>query len=97
MVAPGTRVRPIEPVYGGIGSVAPGNVARIVDSAVLRAREWADPVPPEVARALGLPTSAQAIVSLHAPDASVPPDGLRALAAGRRPPTSASASKSSSR
>jgi ATP-dependent DNA helicase RecG len=85
VVAPGTRVRPIEPVYGGIGSVAPGNVARIVDSAVLRAREWADPVPPEVARSLGLPTAAQAIVSLHAPDESVAPEALRALAAGTSP------------
>jgi ATP-dependent DNA helicase RecG len=85
VIAAGTRVRPVEPVYPGIGSVAPGNVARIVDSAVLRAREWGDPVPPEVAKSLGLPTSAQAIVSLHAPDGNTTPEALRALAAGTSP------------
>lgn len=85
VIAAATRVRPIEPVYGALGSVAPGNVARIVDSAVLRAREWGDPVPPEVARSLGLLSSAQALVALHAPDETAAPEALAALAAGTSP------------
>jgi len=85
VLASGTRLRPIEPIYPAIGSIAPGNVARIVDGAVLRAREWGDPVPPAVARALGLPTAAQALVALHAPDAGVTPEALRALTTGTSP------------
>jgi ATP-dependent DNA helicase RecG len=82
VVAPGTRTRPVEPVYGAIGSVPPGNVARIVAAAMERANEWADPVPPETARTVGLLSPLAALRLLHAPDASVTEDVLHKLAAG---------------
>ncbi len=85
VIAPGTRTRPVEPVYGGIGSISPGNVARIVTAALERANEWADPIPAEIGRALNLLTPVGALKLLHAPDASVTEDTLRALAEGTSP------------
>jgi len=83
VLAPGTRTRAIEPIYAGIGSVAPGTVLRIVTAALERASRWGDPVPPDVARALHLPPPAAALRLLHAPDASVSPAVLVDLAQGR--------------
>lgn len=83
VLAAGTRTRAIEPVYAGIGSVPPGTVARLVGTALERAGRWGDPVPPTVARALALPAPVAALRLLHAPDASVAPDLLHALAEGR--------------
>lgn len=40
ILAPSTRTNPIEPIYAGIGALAPGTIARIVASAVERAGEW---------------------------------------------------------
>lgn len=85
ILAAGTRVRPVEPIYTGIGNVAPGTVARIIGAALLRASEWADPVPQELARSMGLMSSAAAVRMLHAPDASVSPQELVALVEGRSP------------
>jgi ATP-dependent DNA helicase RecG len=83
VLAPGTRTRPIEPIYAGIGSVPPGTVLRIVTAALERASRWGDPVPADVARALGLPRAPDALRLLHAPDASVTPAALLELAQGR--------------
>ncbi len=85
VLAAHTRTRPIEPVYGAVGSVAPGNVGRIVRAALEGVGGWADPVPPEDAAALGLMTAAQALRALHAPDATMGPAELRALTEGRSP------------
>ncbi|MDO9022405.1 MAG: helicase-related protein [Deltaproteobacteria bacterium] len=85
VLAPGTRTRSIEPIYAGIGSVPPGTVLRIVTAALERAAQWGDPVPTDVARALGLPRAPDALRLLHAPDASVTPAGLVELAQGRSP------------
>ncbi len=82
VIAPGTRTKPVEPVYGGIGSIPPGKVAHIVTAALERAAEWADPVPADVARAVGLIMPGAALRQLHAPDASVTEETLHALADG---------------
>ncbi len=83
VLAPGTRTRAIEPIYSGIGSVPPGTVLRIVTAALERSSRWGDPVPPDVARALRLPSAPAALRLLHAPDASVSPAALVELARGR--------------
>jgi ATP-dependent DNA helicase RecG len=83
VLAPGTRIRAIEPVYAGIGGVPPGTVARIITAALARVARWGDPVPADVARSLQLPRAPAALHLLHAPDASVPPATLVDLALGR--------------
>lgn len=83
VLAPGTRTRAIEPVYAGVGSVAPGTVARIVAAALERVTRWGDPVPAPVARSLSLLPAPASLRLLHAPDGSVPVDVLAALAEGR--------------
>jgi ATP-dependent DNA helicase RecG len=85
VLAAGARTRPIEPVYAGIGSVAPGNVARIMAAALEGVEAWADPIPPEVAHAAGLVSAATALKMLHAPDASMTPEALDAMAQGQSP------------
>lgn len=83
VVPAGTRLRPIEARYPAVGSVAPGNVARVVAAAMERAHAWADPVPPEDARRLGLMPSSEALRRIHQPGERIDPLALKELAAGR--------------
>ncbi len=85
VVAQNARTRPIEPVYLGIGSLAPGTVGRILASALDMALGWADPVPTAVAQTLGLPSSLAALRMLHSPDPALTPAQLDALARGDSP------------
>lgn len=82
VVAPGTRSVAIEPVYPGIGAIAPGTVGRIVAAAVALSNAWADPVPAAAAARLKLLSPGAAFRLLHQPDAKVDPAALKALAAG---------------
>lgn len=83
VLAPGTRSRAIEPVYAGVGSVAPGTIARIITAALEKVARWGDPVPASVARSLSLLPAPASLRLLHAPDGSVSTDVLAALAEGR--------------
>jgi ATP-dependent DNA helicase RecG len=85
VVAAGTRAKAIDPVYAPIGTLAAGNVARIIASALEHVRLWSDPVPAGVARVLGLPTAAEALRMLHQPDGTVTPDALHRLTLGTSP------------
>ncbi|MBI5511391.1 MAG: DEAD/DEAH box helicase [Deltaproteobacteria bacterium] len=83
VLSPTTRTRPIEPAYGAIGALAPGTVARLVAGALERASEWASPVPPGDARALGLLAPSEALRRIHLPDDKLGATELQALADGR--------------
>jgi ATP-dependent DNA helicase RecG len=80
--SPEAPLTAIEPVYGAIGTLSPASVARVVQSALERAREWSDPVPPALAKQLALRPSAEALRWLHAPDSRAPIDALIALQRG---------------
>lgn len=82
---PSVRTDAIEPVYSSIGSLPPGTVARLVARAVERADEWADPVPSDLAKRLGLITAAEALRQLHRPSSDITPDELVALQRGDSP------------
>jgi len=86
VLAAHSRTKPIEPVYPAIGSIAPGNVARIVQAALSLVDRWADPVPAADAAALGLLPAPVALRRLHAPDATVGAAELHALVEGRAAP-----------
>lgn len=79
VLAADAKVPAVEAVYGAISTLAPATVARITHSALERAAEWSDPVPTALARAMGLRSSAEALATIHAPDASMSVEALVAL------------------
>lgn len=77
-----TPIDAIEPVYSAIGTLSPATVARIMQSALERVREWSDPVPAALAKELGFRPSHEALSLVHSPDARASVDTLIALQRG---------------
>ncbi|MBL8681362.1 MAG: DEAD/DEAH box helicase [Myxococcales bacterium] len=82
VLAPDAKFAPIEAVYGGISTLAPATIARVVHSALERANEWSDPVPVELARTMKLRSSREALLAIHSPATNIPVDALIALQRG---------------
>ncbi|MDP3279408.1 MAG: helicase-related protein [Deltaproteobacteria bacterium] len=69
----------IECVYPSIGGLSSASVGRIMQSAVALAGQWKDPVPDHLAEELHLPSSADALRAIHAPDGNTTAASLAAL------------------
>jgi ATP-dependent DNA helicase RecG len=82
VLAPDAKFAPIEAVYGGVSTLAPATIARIVQSALERVDEWADPVPVALARAMKLRSSQDSLRTIHRPPSNIAVDQLIALQRG---------------